>query len=761
MNKKITRIIGCLIVFSFALQLSPAAATSNHLDVQEISQNVAPEREGPETGYPPDFPDERLDPEFEAHFEVEQDSHYRDYLLNADLPEEIIARLKTNSELVEEREYVPPTAEELNQTRVQVEDFDCNSVTDVLLKECEALVALYESTNGAGWTDHTNWLETTMASNWFGVTVNDAHVTNLELDGNQLSGAIPTDLGDLTSLRILDLSVNQLSGAIPSELGSLSSLEYLDLWGNQLSGAIPPELGSLTSLQMLSLWDNQLTGSIPTWLRSLTSLQVLYLGDNQLTGSIPTWLGSLTSLQELSLGGNQLSGEIPPELGSLTNLQGLTLVNNQLSGEIPPELGNLTSLEWLALSYNQLSGEIPLELGNLTSLAFLYLDGNQLSGAIPDSLGSLTSLQGLYLGDNQLSGEIPPELGNLTSLLWFSLSDNQLSEEIPPELGSLTSLLVLYLSGNHLSGEIPPELGNLTNLGYLSLYDNQLTGSIPTWLGSLTSLRRLYLGGNQLSGEIPASLGSLTTLSQLDLSDNQLTSSIPTDLGNLSSLISLDLSNNVLSGDVPASFTNLVNLCTLDNDDPPCYGYYDTDLGYNHLNVPAPEPPASFLASKDPDWYLTQAVEEVIQGESGGTLISHDENTEITIPPDAINGEVTFLFDPQPTPSLATGSLNFAGNSFELTAWDEAEEPVTTFAQPLVITISYDEGSLGPSPEDSLILYYWDETQAAWLDAVTTCEGGEYTRNLAENWLSLPICHLSEFALLGEGYTLYLPLIAR
>jgi hypothetical protein len=226
------------------------------------------------------------------------------------------------------------------------------------------------------------------------------------------------------------------------------------------------------------------------------------------------------------------------------------------------------------------------------------------------------------------------------------------------------------------------------------------------------------------------------------------------------SLIGLDLSNNALSGDVPASFTNLVNLCDPDNYDDPCYGYYQLDLGYNHLNVPAPEPPASFLASKDPDWYVTQAVKEVIQGESGGTLISHDDKTEITIPSDAASGEVTFLFDPQPAPSQATGSLEFAGNSFELTAWDETEQPVTTFAQPLIITISYDEESLGVIPEISLFLYYWDETQSAWLDAATTCEGGEYTRNLAENWLSLPICHLSEFAL-GEGYTLYLPLIAR
>jgi Leucine-rich repeat (LRR) protein len=738
MNKKFARIIGCLIVFSFALQLSPAAATSNYLDVQGISQNVAPEGDGPETGYPPDFPDERLDPEFEAHFKVEQDRRYQDYLLNADLPEELIARLKMNSEPLEEREYVPPTAEELNQTRVQAESFDCNTVTDVPLTECEALVALYESTNGAGWTNHTNWLETTTAGNWHGVNISSSgHVSSLILYANRLSGAIPEELGSLIGLESLYLSSNQLSGAIPPELGSLTNLHELNLGGNQLSGAIPPELGSLTNLSWLGLYDNQLSGAIPAELGSLTNLQYLYLDSNQLSGAIPPELGSLTNLQHLLLDSNQLSGAIPAELGSLTNLQLLYLYSNQLSGAIPAELGSLTNLWHLYLYSNQLSGAIPPELGSLTNLSWLGLYDNQLSGAIPDSLGSLTNLHALNLGGNQLSGAIPSSLGSLTNLRYLYLYSNQLSGAIPAELGSLTNLQYLLLDSNQLSGAIPAEFGSLTNLQHLYLDSNQLSGEIPTWLGSLTSLQYLDLGWNQLSGEIP------------------------TDLGNLLSLKSLNLSNNALSGHVPASFINLVNLCDPDNYDPPCYGYYQLDLGYNHLNVPAPEPLASFLAGKDPDWYLTQAVEVVIQGESGGTLISNDENTEITIPPDAVSGEVTFLFDPQPAPSQATGSLDFAGNSFELTAWDEAEQPVTTFAHPLVITISYDEESLGVIPEISLFLYYWDETQSAWLDAVTTCDGGEYTRNLAEDWLSLPICHLSEFALLGEAYPLFLPLIAR
>ena len=758
MNKKLARIIGCLIVFSFALQLSPAAATSNHLDVQDISQNVAPEGDGPETGDPPDFPDERLDPEFEAHFEVEQDSHYRDYLLNADLPEELIARLKMNSEPLEEREYAPPTAEELNQTRVQAESFDCTTVTDVPLEECEALVALYESTNGAGWTDHSNWLVTTTVGNWHGVTVSNGRVMYLNLTANRLSGAIPPELGSLTNPHSFFLNRNQLSGAIPPELGNLTGLWRLDLSNNQLSGPIPDSLGN-TNVHTLRLYNNQLSGAIPD---SLGNLDLVYLdlSGNQLSGEIPASLGNATGLMELKLGGNQLSGEIPPELGNLNQLGYLYLDGNQLSGAIPASLGNL-NIQKLNLSGNQLSGPIPAGLGYIYTWE-LNLSCNQLSEGIPVEFGSLTELQVLNLGWNQLSGPIPASLGSLTNLQVLYLGGNQLSEGIPAQLGNLTNLQVLSLFDNQLSGSIPTSLGDLPQLQFLDLWGNQLSGAIPDRLRLLTNLWGLYLGGNQLSGEIPASLGNLTRLRALYLDSNQLSGSIPGELGNLVNLKSLNLSNNAFSGHVPASFSKLVSLCDPDNDDPPCYGYYDTDLSYNHLNVPAPEPPAAFLAIKDPDWYLTQAVEVVIQGESGGTLTSHDENTEIIIPPDAVSGEVTFLFDPQPAPSQATGSLNFAGNSFELTAWDETEQPVTTFAPPLVITISYDEESLGVIPEISLFLYYWDETQAAWLDAATTCDGGQYTRNLAENWLSLPICHLSEFALVGgEEYTLYLPLIAR
>ena len=45
-----------------------------------------------------------------------------------------------------------------------------------------------------------------------------------------LDGTIPTELGRLTKLEILDLELNKLSGTIPTELGNLGdTLLVLDL----------------------------------------------------------------------------------------------------------------------------------------------------------------------------------------------------------------------------------------------------------------------------------------------------------------------------------------------------------------------------------------------------------------------------------------------------------------------------------------------------------------------------------------------------
>ena len=246
--------------------------------------------------------------------------------------------------------------------------------------------------------------------------------------GAGVTGSIPTELGALRRLKVLDLSQNSLTGSIPAELGNIESLEVLDLGYNSLTGSIPAELGNLGNLEVLNICVQQhdgtqrvgpgLTGSIPAELGDLESLEVLDLGYNSLTGSIPAELGDLGSLRYLYLHSNQLTGSIPAELGNLGSLRSLDLSRNSLTGSLPAELGNLESLQVLSLANNSLTGSIPAELGNLESLRFLFLSGNQLTGSIPAELGDLGNLQRLYLSYNSLTGSIPAELGNLGSL-WF------------------------------------------------------------------------------------------------------------------------------------------------------------------------------------------------------------------------------------------------------------------------------------------------------------------------------------------------------
>ena len=101
----------------------------------------------------------------------------------------------------------------------------------------EALVALYNATDGENWFGSNNWLSDASLGEWERVTTNDdGRIAALDLRSNALSGEIPAELGSLSNLTELILGSNELSGEIPAELGSLSNLRVLVLSSNDLSG---------------------------------------------------------------------------------------------------------------------------------------------------------------------------------------------------------------------------------------------------------------------------------------------------------------------------------------------------------------------------------------------------------------------------------------------------------------------------------------------------------------------------------------------
>ena len=144
--------------------------------------------------------------------------------------------------------------------------------------EHDALVAIYNSTNGGSWANNSNWLNGNEAT-WYGVTITSCHITDLSLNGNNLIGTIPSEIGDLAMLNVLDLSSNQLSGPIPPQISNLSSLTSAFLGNNQFSGS-PPLIGG-SAMNALELQLNQLTG-LPN-LSAYPSINSVNVSDNQLT----------------------------------------------------------------------------------------------------------------------------------------------------------------------------------------------------------------------------------------------------------------------------------------------------------------------------------------------------------------------------------------------------------------------------------------------------------------------------------------------
>ncbi|KAK4487905.1 hypothetical protein RD792_003643 [Penstemon davidsonii] len=386
------------------------------------------------------------------------------------------------------------------------------------------------------------------------------HVTRLDLgyrsflhSDNQLQGQmIDLSLSELKHLSYLDLSgINFQLSLIPAFLGSMTQLRRLNLSRTLLSGVVPHDLGNLSSLSVLDLGgDYQLVVDDLMWVSRLSSLEHLNMSyvDLSPTKDLLKVLNMLPSLLVLSMSYSRLNNTNLQHScinSSLSNVQQLDLSLSHFYGEFPCFLHNMTSSRYLDLSYSNYKSS-GLNLPILRNLVQINIAGNSLNHNadwIPGFLLNKCHLKSLDLSFNKFYGEISTLFQNLFGCWRHNLE-------------------TLELSGNKFYGHLPEEFGGLKKLMYLGLGHNVIDGSIPTYVGTLRTLTILDLSYNNLSGTIPSSLGNLSALRTMDLSGNQLCGPIPSWLGNLRELreSSLGGDNSQLSGRIPLSLGHLSNL---------------------------------------------------------------------------------------------------------------------------------------------------------------------------------------------------------
>lgn len=131
--------------------------------------------------------------------------------------------------------------------------------------------------------------------------------TGCSLSGVKLSNepaTVNTNQGEVKTDVNLDLSSRNLE-KLEMSVFEKSELESLNISSNNLSDALPSQIGNLKNLKVLNASNNSFTG-VPAELGQLTKLEVLDFSNNNLTG-LPNELGELKNLKKFNISGNEFS----------------------------------------------------------------------------------------------------------------------------------------------------------------------------------------------------------------------------------------------------------------------------------------------------------------------------------------------------------------------------------------------------------------------------------------------------------------------
>lgn len=438
-----------------------------------------------------------------------------------------------------------------------------------------------------------------------------------------------------------------ITGSIPFELLEVTTLRNVLLHGNKLSGSLPSEQwGSLTNLQSLSLYDNDIVGQLPSSMGQLEALAELDLSLNLLSGPLPVEMQNMISLTKLNLAAQRGTDKLSGPLFSFANctlLEEMNLSNNQFAGSLPPNLleNKVAKNEtlYIDLSRNHFVGGIPIEWNSFESM-MLDLAANQISevdssfctnngwreavqfddpsqpstcdwllcppGTYSENGWATTTLgcepctggnEAQYFGSISCSAE--PTEDQRTSLLDFYEATNGDEWVHSDNWGSSNGICTWYgvvckddltvvelrLENNGLSNVdskdpiaalVPLESLRLLDLkgNSVSLDFNSLAPGSPlevlrlskTNVKNLSGIERaqgltsLHAMDNAMTGTFPTHLLQLPELTELYLSFNKFNGTLPPAISSLTKLEELYLYDNELTGKIPESIGDMLPL---------------------------------------------------------------------------------------------------------------------------------------------------------------------------------------------------------
>jgi Leucine-rich repeat (LRR) protein len=179
----------------------------------------------------------------------------------------------------------------------------------------------------------------------------------LELNDNDLTGTLPTELGLLTSLMFIRrVPINSLGGSLPPELGSLSHMRYAGLSHNQFTGTLPKEYGSCwVDVETVNLSENH-----------------RYIGDlNLYDVGVDNWGEAVVDSNDFT----GLTGTLSEEYGAWTNVDYVNFSKNQLTGTLPASYGAWTKVTYVKFDHNDLTGTLPASYGQCSNIFWVGFVG--------------------------------------------------------------------------------------------------------------------------------------------------------------------------------------------------------------------------------------------------------------------------------------------------------------------------------------------------------------------------------------------------